>query len=445
MPAPPRSGARYAERPDSPEEPMSTLVERDRRVVWHPYAPPEAAPLFAVESAEGVRLRLDDGRELIDGMSSWWSVIHGYRHPRIEAALADQLARLPHVMFGGLTHEGAVRLCERLVDLAPAGLERVFLSDSGSVAVEVAIKMALQYWQARGMPERRRLATLRGGYHGDTFGAMAVCDPVTGMHSLFEGNLASHLFAPRPECRFGDACRSEDIEPLRQLLQAHRGELAAVILEPIVQGAGGMWFYSADYLAQVRALCDEAGVLLIADEIATGFGRTGRLFACEHAGIAPDILCVGKALTGGTLTMAATLASGEICRVLGEGGPGAFMHGPTFMANALACAAANASLDLLEEGDWQNQVPAIGAQLADELEPCRALSAVADVRVMGAIGVVELHEPVDMSVVQPAFVEEGIWIRPFGELVYTMPPYTIAPEDLSFLTRGIRRVVEALR
>ena len=317
---------------------MSSLVERDRKVVWHPYAPPSASPLFAVESALGVRIRLEDGRELIDGMSSWWSAIHGYRHPAIEAAIKAQLERMPHVMFGGLTHEPVVRLCERLVAMSPPGLDRVFLSDSGSVAVEVAIKMALQVWQSRGQPERRRLLALRGGYHGDTFGAMAVCDPVTGMHGLFEGSIASHLFAERPRCRFGEPCEDADIEDFARLLEAHRDELAAVILEPIVQGAGGMWFYSSGYLRRVRELCDESGVLLIADEIATAFGRTGELFACDHAGISPDILCVGKALTGGTMTLAATLASGEVAASLGDGEPGVFMHGPTFMGNALACA-----------------------------------------------------------------------------------------------------------
>lgn len=420
---------------------MSTLVDRDRRAVWHPYAAPEAAPLFGVESASGVRLRLDDGRELVDGMSSWWSTIHGYRHPHIERALEEQLHRLPHVMFGGLTHESAVRLCERLVEWAPAGMQRAFLSDSGSVAVEVAIKMALQVWQSRKQPDKRRLVTIRGGYHGDTFGAMAVCDPVTGMHGLFEGSLARHLFVARPECRFGEPCEDADIADLARLLDAQGDEIAAVILEPIVQGAGGMWFYSADYLARVRALCDAANVLLIADEIATGFARTGRLFACEHAAISPDILCVGKALTGGTMSLAATLASAEVCEALGAGDPGVFMHGPTFMGNALACAAANASLDLLEEGRWPAQVAAIEAQLTRELEACRGLPAVADVRVLGAIGVVELHEPVDMNVVQPAFVEQGIWIRPFGELVYTMPPYVIEAEDLTLITRGIEKVV----
>lgn len=423
---------------------MASLVERDRARVWHPYAGPQASPLFAVESAEGVRIRLTDGRELVDGMSSWWAAIHGYRHPAIEAALKRQLETLPHVMFGGLTHEPAVRLCERLVALAPPGLERVFLSDSGSVAVEVALKMALQYWQARGEPRRRRFLALRGGYHGDTFGAMAVCDPVTGMHSLFAGTLARHVFAERPVRRFGEPCSDDDLAATTRLFETHRDELAAVVLEPIVQGAGGLWFYSADHLRHWRRLCDDAGVLLIADEIATGFGRTGKLFACEHAGIAPDVLCVGKALTGGTLTLAATLASGEVCRVLATGEPGVFMHGPTFMGNALACAAANASLDLLERGDWPGQVEAIRRGLAEGLEACRGLPAVADVRVLGAIGVVELHAPVDMEKVEPAFVEQGIWIRPFGRLVYTMPPYITGPADLSRITDGIRAVVAAL-
>lgn len=423
---------------------FAALVARDQRVVWHPYAPPAAAPLFAVESATGVRLRLADGRELIDGMSSWWSAIHGHRHPHIEQALRRQLERMPHVMFGGLTHEPAISLCERLVALAPEGLERVFLSDSGSVAVEVAIKMALQFWQSRGRPERRRLLTLRGGYHGDTFGAMGVCDPVTGMHGLFESVLTKHLFAERPRRRFGEAFEEADAAEFRRLLAAHGEEIAAVILEPIVQGAGGMWFYAPDYLRRVRELCDEAGVLLIADEIATGFGRTGRLFACEHAGIAPDILCVGKALTGGTLTLAATLASGEVCAAIGAGDPGVFMHGPTFMGNPLACAAAGASLDLLEDGQWRGRVAAIEAQLARELEPCRGLPAVADVRVLGAIGVVELERPVDMARVQPAFVERGVWIRPFGPLVYTMPPFITTAEDLTRITDAIREVVTSL-
>jgi adenosylmethionine-8-amino-7-oxononanoate aminotransferase len=420
------------------------LVARDRRAVWHPYAPPVAGPLFPVEGARGAMLRLGDGRELVDGMSSWWSAIHGYRHPHIEAAVRAQLERLPHVMFGGLTHEPAVALCERLLAMAPGPLERAFLSDSGSVAVEIAIKLALQYWHARGQPRRQRLLALRGAYHGDTFGAMAVCDPVTGMHTLFSGVLAQHLFAERPRCRFEEPCREGDYRELASLLREHRGELAALIVEPIVQGAGGMWFYAPDYLRRARELCDEHGVLLIADEIATGFGRTGRMFACEHAGVAPDLLCVGKALTGGTMSLAATLASADVCDAIARGEPGVFMHGPTFMGNPLACAAANASLDLLASEPWRERVAAIEAGLRAGLAPCRELPAVADVRVLGAIGVVELHEPVDMTVVQPAFVEAGVWIRPFGRLVYTMPPYVIERAQLDHLTRAIGQVVGAL-
>jgi adenosylmethionine-8-amino-7-oxononanoate aminotransferase len=419
------------------------LVTRDRRVVWHPYAPPVADPLFAVESARGVTLRLADGRELVDGMSSWWSAIHGYRHPHIEGAVRAQLERMPHVMFGGLTHEPAVSLCERLVALAPHGLARVFLCDSGSVSVEIAIKLALQYWHARGEPRRKRLLALRGGYHGDTFGAMAACDPVTGMHGLFAGALPVHLFAERPRCRFGEPCSEQDTRELAELLRAHREEIAAVILEPIVQGAGGMWFYSPDYLRRVRALCDECDVLLIADEIATGFGRTGRMFACEHAGVSPDLLCVGKALTGGTLSLAATLASGTIADAIARGEPGVFMHGPTFMGNPLACAAAGASLDLLAREPWRERVVDIAAQLEAGLAPARALRGVADVRVLGAIGVVELREPVDMAVVQPAFVAAGVWIRPFGRLVYTMPPYVAEPAQIAQITHAICKVIEA--
>ena len=417
------------------------LLARDARHVWHPYAPPQASPLFAVERAEGVRLHLADGRELIDGMSSWWSAIHGYAHPAMQRAVSEQLARMPHVMFGGLTHEPAVRLCERLASITPAGLERVFLCDSGSVAVEVALKLALQVWQARGETARHRFLTVRGGYHGDTFGAMAVCDPVTGMHTLFQEVLAQHHFAPRPECRFEEPCEPHHTTALEALFEREAAGLAAVVLEPIVQGAGGMWFYAPDYLRRVRELCDHYGILLVADEIATGFGRAGRLFACEYADVAPDILCVGKALTGGTMTLAATLANARVCESIAAADPGVFMHGPTFMGNPLACAAANASLDLLEAEPWQPRVERIEAQLRRELAPARELPGVADVRALGAIGVVELDQPVDMAVVQPAFVERGVWVRPFGKLVYVMPPYGIEPADLAQLTRAILEVV----
>ena len=423
-------------------KPESDLVSRDRRHVWHPYAPPQASPLFGVKSAEGVRLQLEDGRELIDGMSSWWAAIHGYRHPRIEAAVRRQLEEMPHVMFGGLTHEPAVALCEKLADLAPAGLERVFLADSGSISVEVAIKMAFQYWIARKEEQRTRLLTIRGGYHGDTLATMAVCDPVNGMHEFFGKILSHHVFAPRPNSRFGEPCQEADWEAFESTFLTHSKEIAAIILEPIVQGAGGMWFYSAEFLQRVHQLGQSHGIPLILDEIATGFGRTGRLFASNHAEIAPDILCVGKSLTGGTLTLAATLCQDHIAETIAAADPGALMHGPTFMGNPLACAAALASLDLLKEEPWRERVAGIEAQLGQGLEACRGLRAVHDVRVLGAIGVVELVEPVDMNRVQPAFVDEGVWLRPFGRLIYTMPPFITEPGDVDRICQAIHNVVE---
>ena len=421
------------------------LLAADAAHVWHPYAGIEAAyPLFPVVAAEGVELELADGRRLLDGMSSWWSTIHGYRHPRMDAAVRAQLERMSHVMFGGLTHPGAVKLCERLAALAPAGLQRVFLSDSGSVAVEVAVKMALQYWQARGKGGKARLLTLAGGYHGDTFMAMSVCDPVNGMHHLFANALRPQLFAPRPRARFGDATCEADVDALRAVLAAHHGEIAALILEPIVQGAGGMWFYSAQFLAAARALCDEFSVLLIADEVATGFGRTGRLFACEHAGISPDILCLGKALTGGYMSLAATLCSEAVAQGICSGEAGVLMHGPTFMGNPLACAAANASLDLLLELDWAVAIGRIEAALRAGLAPAEALPTVAEVRVLGGIGVVELTAASDMAALQPALVEAGIWLRPFGRLLYTMPPYVMSTDDIQRLCGAALSVLRNL-
>ena len=424
---------------------VEELLAIDRAHAWHPYTSTlNQDPVYPVRAARGCRIELMDGRELIDGMSSWWCAIHGYNHPVLNQALRDQLASMAHVMFGGLTHEPAVGLIERLVALTPAPLRHVFLCDSGSVAVEVAIKMALQYHQARGEPDRHRLLTLRSGYHGDTFGAMSVCDPVTGMHHLFAQVLPRQLFAPAPTPRFGEPCQDGDLAGFAELLWGHRQELAAVILEPIVQGAGGMRFYSADYLRRVRDLCDAAGVLLIADEIATGFGRSGRLFACEHAGISPDIMTLGKALTGGYLTLAATLASQEVATTISSGTPGVFMHGPTFMGNPLACAVANASIDLLLARDWAGEVRAIQAGLEAGLAPCRGLPGVAEVRVLGAIGVVELDRPVVMRDIQRRLVAMGVWLRPFGRLVYLMPPFVIEAPDLARLCAATVAVVEEL-
>ena len=421
----------------------NTRLAFDQAHIWHPYSsminPP---PVFHAVSADGVRIKLASGAELIDGMSSWWSVIHGYNNPLIIESISQQLTSMPHVMFGGLTHDPAIDLAQRLSAMLPAGLDRIFFADSGSVAVEVAIKMALQYWQARAKPKKSRMLTLRGGYHGDTFGAMAVCDPVTGMHALFANSLPQHIFAPKPQCRFDQTWDEKDIEQFRDLLAEHAAEIAAVILEPIVQGAGGMWFYHPQYLRAVRELCDEHEVLLIADEIATGFGRTGKLFACEHAEISPDIICVGKALTGGYMSLAATAATSEVAHTISAESPGVFMHGPTFMANPLACSSAIASLSILDTKGWQSQVAALEKQLQAELAPCAHLDGVSDVRVLGAIGVVELEHPVDMHTLPEEFVKRGVWVRPFGKLVYVMPPYVISSEDLSVLTRAIREVVE---
>jgi adenosylmethionine-8-amino-7-oxononanoate aminotransferase len=420
------------------------VIDFDREHIWHPYTSMvDPLPAYPVASAEGVRIRLTDGRELIDGMASWWCAIHGYNHPRLNEALRAQIDQMSHVMFGGLTHAPAVGLAERLIALCPAPLQHVFFSDSGSVSVEVAIKMAIQYCFATGRKQKSRLLTIRGGYHGDTFGAMAVCDPVTGMHEIFTPVLPKHLFADRPESRFGEPSSAKDTSGFETLLREHHEEVAAVILEPIVQGAGGMWFYSADYLRHVAGLCRELDVLLIFDEIATGFGRTGRMLACEHADVSPDILCLGKAMTGGTVSLAATLTTARVAQGISAEG-GVLMHGPTFMANPLATAVAAASIDLLLEGAWSRQVAALEQQLEAELSPLSGHPAVADVRVLGAIGVVQTRKPVPVAELQRHFVDRGVWIRPFNDLVYLMPPYVIPPADVSRLTDAIASGLDLL-
>lgn len=409
----------------------------DRQHIWHPYTS-TLTPLtcYPVASANGVHIKLEDGTELVDGMSSWWSTIHGYNHPHLNQAAHQQIDQVSHVMFGGITHQPAISLCKKLLSLAPSNLEHVFLADSGSVAVEVSLKMALQYWHAKG--ERRpKFLTLRHGYHGDTFAAMSVTDPDNSMHSLYKGFLPEHIFAESPTCGFWDEWKSEDLADFEHKIETHHQELAAVILEPIVQGAGGMRIYHPEFLKGVRRLCDKHGLLLIADEIATGFGRTGKLFACEHADIQPDILCVGKALTGGYMTLSATLASKHVADTVCGGDAGCFMHGPTFMGNPLACAVATASLELIEQGDWKQQTQQIETLFSELLPKLEEYDLVKNTRWLGAIGVVETHRPVNMETIQALFVEHGVWIRPFGKLIYIMPPFISKPEDIEKLVNAI--------
>lgn len=422
---------------------MNQSIDNDH--IWHPYSAMNSdLPVYEVVSADGVRIKLKDGRELIDGMSSWWCMIHGYNHPEMNAALERQINKMSHIMFGGLTHQPAIELTKLLIEITPKPLTKIFYSDSGSVSVEVAMKMAIQYWHAKEQSEKHRFISIRSAYHGDTFSAMSVSDPETGMHSLFNNVLTKQIFIKQPSSRFGKACHDEDIIELERILKEHSHEAAALILEPIVQGAGGMWFYSADYLKHAKALCTKYNVLLILDEIATGFGRTGKLFACEHASISPDIMCIGKALTGGYLTLAATLTTDEIATTIDEGDPGVFMHGPTFMANPLACTAALTSTQLLLKSNWQNNIQIIESLLKNGLSTCSDFNTVKEVRVLGAIGVVEMKAAVDMKIITNAFVDAGVWVRPFGKLIYLMPPYIIDEDDLNKLISAVVSTIENL-